>query len=278
MLKARRILLLAALLSSPVSAIDAKQATPAPSIEVASVVIPFRPPLDKQLVYSLSDPSFGGEAELTLRFERSGKAFALRSAVRAAGIEESGLSQIVFAQPLVLNVSAAGKVTGIVDEAAYWSRVTSALESRKLTSADHESVGKLLDFIRSRPIDQRLQFISKYQRLILEGSGTHQAMSRPSNSALLGISQSITLDDAKATIVSQGEAGPEAMQRLFTAFLSLKPPYDGPSKVQASVRSEITRVIDRRTGLVSAYELVTDRQWEGSASRSRTKLLLNAER
>lgn len=67
------------------------------------------------------------------------------------------------------------------------------------------------------------------------------------------------------------------MQRLFTDVLSLGAPYDGPQKVQASVRTEVTRVIDRRTGLVTAYEQVADRQLAGRTLRSRMMLQLNPE-
>jgi hypothetical protein len=279
MLNALRMLLLAALMPSPAFAIDAKQPPSAPSIEATTVVIPFRPPLDKPLVYSLSDPSFRGKAELTLRFERSGAAYTLRSAVQAASIEQGDLFKIISAHPLVLNVSAEGQITGIVDEAAYWSRVSTAFEVHKRTSSDHESVGKLLDLIRSKPTEQRITFITKYQRLVLDGIGTHQAMSRPGTPATFGIlQQSITLDPAKATIVSRGGAGPEAMQRLFTYILSLGAPYDGPPNVQASVRTEVTMVIDRRTGLVTAYEQVADRQLAGRTSRSRMMLQLHPTR
>jgi hypothetical protein len=231
------------------------------------------------LVYSLSDPSSRGEAQLTLRFERSGKAYALRSTVEAANIEEGDLFKVMHAHPMVLNVSAEGKVTGMVDEAAHWSRVSTAFEEYKRTSSAHEAVSKMLDMVRSKSAEQRAIIISKYQRLVLDGIGTHQAMSRPSNSASFGIiSQSIMLDDAKAKIVSQGEVGSEAMQRLFTHMLSLGAPYDGPPNVQASVRIQVTRVIDRRTGLVTAYEQTADRQLAGRTSRSRMMLQLHPRR
>lgn len=170
--------------------------------------------------------------------------------------------------PLVLIVSAEGRITGMVDEATYWSRVNSASKDYKRTSSStQETVGKLIDLIRSRPADQRIRAITKYQRLILDGIGTHQAMSRPSTPATFGISQqSITLDPAKATITTQGEVGPEAMHRLFTDMLSLGAPYDGPRNVQASVRTTVTRVIARRIGLVTAYEQVSDRQLAGRTS------------
>ena len=277
MSKALRVLLLAALVPSPVFAIDAKQPTSARSIEATSVVIPFQPPLGRTLVYGLSDPSFRGEALLTLRFERSGNAYAMRSTVEAANIEDGNLFKMLHAHPIVLNVSGEGKVTGMVDEAAYWSRVSTAFEAYKRTSTARKTVSKMLDWIRSESAEQRAHFASKHQRLVLDGVGTHHAMSRPSMPTSFGIiSQSIMLDDAKATIVSRGEGGPEAMQRLFTDVLSLGAPYDGPRKVQASFRIEMKRVIDRRTGLVIDHEAITDRQVSGRASRSQTRLVLKA--
>lgn len=187
---------------------------------------------------------------------------------------------MLHAHPMVLNVSAEGKVTGMVDEPAYWNRVSTAFAEYKRTSSSApETVSKMLDLFRSKSADQRANIVSKYQRLVLSGIGTHQAMSRPSEPASFGIiSQGIMLDDAKATIVTRGEVGPEAMQRLFTDMLSLGAPYDGPTNLQASLRTEMKRVIDTRTGLVTDYEAVADGQSSGHASRSRTRLVLKAAR
>lgn len=280
MCKAPYMLLLAGLLTSPALAFDAKQPSSAVSTEATSVVIPFRPPLDRPLAYSLSDPDFRGKAELKLRFERSGEAYLLRSEVKAASIQRGDPFRLFSVHPLILIVSAEGRITGMVDEATYWSRVSSAFEDYKRTSSStQETVGKLIDLIKSRPVDQRIRAIAKYQRLILDGIGTHQAMSRPSTPATYGITQqSITLDAANATITTRGEVAPEAMQRFFTDVLSLGAPYDGPRNVQASVRTTVTRVIDRRTGLVTAYEQVSDRQLAGRTSRSRLMLELRPER
>lgn len=279
MFEVQKLLLLAALTIPPAFASGTKQPSSASSVEATSVVIPFRPPLNRPLVYSLSDPGFRGKAGLTLRFERSGKAYVLRSVVDAASIEQGDLFKMFSAHPLVLIVSAEGRVTGIVEEAAYWSRVSTAFEEYKRSSpSTQKSVGKLLDLIRSQPADRRLGFITKYQRLVLDGIGSHQAMSRPRTPATFGIwQQSIKLDPTKATIVSRGGAGPETMQGLFTDMISLGAPYDGPRKVQASLRTEVTRVIDRRTGLVTAYEQVADRQLADRTPRNRLMLQLNPE-
>lgn len=165
MFQVRSLLLLAALTTPPAFAMDTKHPSSAFSAEATSVVIPFRPPLDRALVYSLSDPGFRGKAGLTLRFERSGEAYILRSVVQAASIEQGDLFKMFSAHPFVLNVSAEGQVTGIVDEAAYWTRVSSAFEDYKRSSpSTSESVGKLLDVIRSQPANRRLEFITRYQR------------------------------------------------------------------------------------------------------------------
>lgn len=279
MFEVRKLLLLAALTTPPAFASGTKQPSSASSVEATSVIIPFRPPLNRSLVYSLSDPGFRGKAKLTLRFERSGEAYILRSVVQAASIEQGDLFKMFSAHPLVLNVSAEGQVTGIVDEAAYFTRVSTAFEEYKRSSpSTQESVGKLFDLIRSQPSDRRLGFITKYQRLVLDGIGSHHAMSRHSTPATFGVlQQSIKLDPTNATIVSRGGAGLEAMQGLFTDMISIGAPYDGPRKVQAGLRTEVMRVIDRRTGLVTAYEQVADRQLAGRTSRLRMMLQLNPE-
>lgn len=276
MSKALGSLLLVALL--PSAAVATRQGQSATSIEAARVVIPFRPPIDKQLVYSVSDSGYRGEAELSLRFERSGENYALHSVMQASGMKGGRLMATLLAQPVVLNVNAEGKITGVVDEAAYWKRVTTGIERMDLTAADHERASKLLDFIRAKPADLRLALISEYQQLVLQGSGTHLALSRPSKSASFGMSQTVIVNQSTATVLNQGEAGPEAMQNLFTTILSLGAPYDGPKKVEASLRTMTRRVIDRDTGLTTAYEHVVDRKLAGRPSSIRTKLFLKAAR
>jgi hypothetical protein len=197
-----------------------------------AVVVQFRPPLGKLLQYQVTTTGKPGVHRLSLRFERSGDDFLMHASKEMPNGQGNGSFEAALAQPVTFTVDTQGKVTGIVDEDAYWRRVRASLKLSKGAVGSRAPARKYLETVRTMSVERRAAAASSDFRAILRGIGTHRS-TKPSEDMASPLRTAVTVSGNKVEIVA--EAGGTR---------------GGTAKPDFSMSQSLSMTVDRSTGLL----------------------------
>lgn len=247
------------------------QAQPAtsPSQTDGSVVIQFLPPVGKPLHYQVTRSGKADAQRIGLRFERSGDGYLMHATNQLP--KDAGVLGSVLAQPVTFKLDIQGKVTGIVDENAYWRRVDASLQSSTAPADVRATAGKFRETVRAMTSEQRAGVASSDYRRVIDWAGTHRSV-KPVEGGLGKISMEVLPSPDTVTIIAKTGIGPDNLAD-FLEFLRAKgAPYDGPARPDARFESTYTSVVDRASGLLRRSEITEVRDFAGKVTRS-TKII-----
>ena len=247
----------------------AQPAAPASQTDGA-VVVQFRPPVGKGLRYQV-EASGKAVQQLSLRFERIGDGFLMHAADEVPDANGKGVIDAALAQPVTFTVDAQGKVTGIVDENAYWRRVSGSLQSSKAPTDARARASQFFETVRTMSSEQRAAVASRDYRAVLRGIGTHRPF-RSHGAGLVPMTMDVTQTADTVTVAARTEGGPVNMADFVDFLRASGAPYDGPARPDARFEIVYTIVVDRKTGLLLHSDLAESRVIAGKATRRSTTI------
>jgi len=244
------------LLVCTVEAYAEAQPTALPNQTDGSVVVQFRPPVGKQVHYQVTTSGKAGIQRISLRFERSGDAFLMHAIKELPNGRESGSLEAALAQPVTFTVDTQGKVTGIVDEEAYWRRVHASLQSSKGSAENRAPVSKYVETVRAMSSERRAAAASSDYRAILIGIGTHRS-TKATEDKVAPVRTNVAVSGDKVTIVATGGSYREK-----------------PARSDFSLGIRLTMVVNRSTGLLLHSVSESEMRFRGKQKRSTITIAL----
>lgn len=266
-------------------AIPAAPPAPPPTLPAGiAVSVPCAPPIGTELRYLRSQVEEGSKGkktnsfEIRVRFERAGDGYRMWTKTELPGVPAAFLAQApikVLIRPVEFNVSADGRITGIVDEAGYWRSVDSIIGSYAAAAepkaGDRQLFLDIYKSMRRLPDEERIALVSRNVAPLLAFCGVEGEVgaSWTGGRDEVGLpfpdlpkvvrEQRVTLQSATpetAYLRVMSSFDPDSFKRAMEAMLASFPAKEGrpaPPQVFPDIVQTIEVSVSRATGLATAY-------------------------
>lgn len=232
----------------------------------SAIVVPFRPPVGKQLHYQVTTSGKADAQRISLRFERNGDGYLMHAVNELPDALNRSVLDSAFAQPVTLMVNPQGKVTGIVDEDAYWRRVDASIQSSKASADSRAIASKFRETVRAMTREQRALVAGRAYRPVLGWVGTHRSV-KPIDGNVVPISMDVTASSDTVTIVGNVDMS-RFIAKLNDEMRARGGPNNGSAKPDFVHETNEKAVVDRMTGLLIRSDLTETRVRAGKPLRS----------